>query len=203
MGSPAPRIATYQDVLDAPEGHTAELMDGSLWVAPRPGVPHQSVSSEMGADLVIRQRRKRGDGPHGWIILKEVELHLGDPTPKSLVIVPDLSGWRRERMPRRPTTPAISLRPDWVCEILSPGPHNVRRDRLVKLPLYHQLGVPWVWIADPLGRTIEVYRHQAEGYLLQIYGGDGEVTLPPFDEAPFVLGNWWPEVDEDETESLG
>jgi len=204
MAEPAHRVVTYQDVLDAPPGFTAEILNGSLWLTPRPGVPHQAISTEVSADLAIRSRRRRGgdDPSGGWVILTEVELHLGgEPDPTTIVVVPDLSGWRRERMPRRPDTPAITLRPDWVCEILSPGARNARRDRLVKVPLYHELGVPWLWIVDPLARTVEVFRNEPEGYLqVGIFGGRGEARLPPFDEEPFDLGNWWPEHGEDEDE---
>lgn len=203
MAEPAKRVATYQDVLSAPPLHTAEILNGELWVSPRPSVPHQVIGTELSADLVMRHRRRKGgdDPPSGWIIITEVELHLGDPVPDSTVIVPDLSGWRRERMPTRPSTAAITLRPDWVCEILSPGARNARRDRLVKMPLYHHLGVPWLWIVDPLALTLEAYRHEPEGYLqVGIFGGSVEASIPPFDEEPFDLGNWWPEGDEDEDE---
>ena len=199
MAKPAHRPITYQDVLDAPPLHTAEILNGTLWVTPRPSVPRQAVSDELGADLIIRHRRRRGDDepPDGWIIMTEVELHLGDPVPDSTVIVPDLSGWRRARMPRRPSTAAITLRPDWVCEILSPGARNARLDRLVKMPLYHHLGVPWLWIVDPLAHTVEAYRHEPEGYLqVGVFGGTGPATIPPFDEEPFELGHWWPDDGE-------
>lgn len=201
MAEPAKRLATYQDVLDAPEGYTAEILNGELWLMPRPGVPHQTTSDDVFLDLGGRYRRRRGggDSPGGWLIITEVELHLGDPVPESLVMVPDLSGWRRERLPSPPSTPAISVRPDWVCEILSPGARNARRDRLVKMPLYHDLGVPWLWIVDPLARTVEAYRHEPEGYLqVGVFGGSTEARIPPFDEEPLDLGNWWPAGEDDD-----
>lgn len=50
--------------------------------------------------------RGRG-GPGGWVILDESELHLGDD-----VLVSDLAGWRRERMPEMPATAFTTMAPD-------------------------------------------------------------------------------------------
>lgn len=191
MGDPARRPATYADVLAAPDGMTAEILAGELHLSPRPSASHQVAASEIGFDLGSAFRRGRG-GPGGWILLHEVELHLGDPVPESEVAVPDLSGWRRERMPHRPTAPAITLPPDWVCEVLSPGPRNVRRDRMLKGDLYHRAGIPWMWLVDPVAQLVEVYRREDEGYLrVHQAGGADEARLPPFDAVAFDLSNWW------------
>ena len=197
MADPAPRVATYDDVLAAPEGMTAELLNGELHLSPRPAASHQSTSSELGADVLMSFARGRG-GPGGWIILHEVELHLGQPDPRSVVAVPDLAGWRRERMPVKPSTPAIALSPDWVCEVLSPGPRNVRRDRILKADAYHHAGVAWMWLVDPIARTVEVFRREDTGWMwVATHGGEGEARLPPFEAVAFDVGAWWPE-DEPE-----
>ena len=57
-----------------------------------------------------------GDGPGGWLIVNEPELHLSDD-----VVVPDIAGWRRLRMPVYPPGAYVTLAPDWVCEVLSPS----------------------------------------------------------------------------------
>ncbi|MCA9571798.1 MAG: Uma2 family endonuclease, partial [Myxococcales bacterium] len=165
MGEPQSRIATYDDVLAAPDGMTAEILLGELHLSPRPSPRHQRAASVLGGDLVTRFDRGRDGGPGGWIVLHEVELHLGHPDPRSTVVVPDLCAWRRERLPETPDTPAIEVRPDWVCEVLSPGARDVRRDRLVKTEVYHQAGVPWLWIVDPRAHTVEVFQHHTAGYL--------------------------------------
>lgn len=84
--------------------------------------------------------RGRG-GPGGWIILDEPELHLhGD------ILVPDIAGWRRERMPALPEGSAFDLAPDWVCEVLSPSTASI--DRTEKLPIYARERLAHVWSVD-------------------------------------------------------
>src|ERR1700729_1449695 len=128
MGAPAKRRATYQDLLDVPEHLVAEIIDGALITQPRPASRHARAASRLGAELDGPFARGKG-GPGGWILLDEPELHLhGD------IVVPDLAGWRRERMPELPDAAAFELAPDWICEVLSPG--AAARDRTEKMPLY-------------------------------------------------------------------
>jgi Uma2 family endonuclease len=207
MGQTAQRVATYDDVLRAPEGMTAEILAGELHLSPRPGGGHQQTTTGLGAD-VWQQFHRRGGGPGGWVIVSEIELHLGDvlgrSDPRSVVAVPDISGWRRERMPVAPTGPGVTLAPDWVCEVLSPGSANLRRDRVLKSDLYHEAGIPWMWLVDPIGRLIEVFQHHAPGWTrVASHAGDGEGRLPPFDAVAFDVGAWWPEGAEDESTAGG
>ena len=102
----APRRATYQDVLDAPAHLVAEIIDGTLHTHPRPAVPHTRASSVLGRKIGTPYDDDT-TGPDGWWILDEPELHLGHE-----ILVPDLAGWRRERMPellpvRRDPRPAL------------------------------------------------------------------------------------------------
>src|SRR6188474_2369596 len=128
MTEPARRRASYADVLRAPPHMIAEVIDGELRLQPRPAKPHAAAASALGEELGPPFKRGRG-GPGGWILLDEPELHLGED-----VLVPDLAGWRRERM-RSPTTeePYFTLAPDWVCEVLSRS--TSRSDRSEKLPI--------------------------------------------------------------------
>ncbi|MBI4706021.1 MAG: Uma2 family endonuclease, partial [Deltaproteobacteria bacterium] len=113
MGDPALRRATYEDVLAAPSHLVAEIVGGELRLSPRPALPHAAAASALGEELGPAFKRGRG-GPGGWILLDEPELHLrGD------ILVPDLAGWRRERLPRLPPEPYLELAPDWICEVLS------------------------------------------------------------------------------------
>ena len=99
------RPATYQDVLDAPEHMVAELIDGALHLSPRPPSAHAWPSSTLRHQLWRPFDRGEG-GPGGWWILDEPELHLGPD-----VLVPDLAGWRRERMPDLPEGPVVRRSP--------------------------------------------------------------------------------------------
>jgi Uma2 family endonuclease len=200
MGDPARRPATYDDVLAAPEGMTAEIIAGELWLSPRPAGDHASVALGIGGDL--REpfgRRRGGPGPGGWWILIEPELHLGVPAPKDVVAVPDLAAWRRERMPVIPRVVGFALPPDWVCEILSPGPRNTRRDRIVKPHVYAACGIPHVWIVDPVAETLEVFRLQGSTYnRAQAFAGDVRVRAEPFDAVELDIGGWWLETEAPE-----
>ena len=108
------RRATYRDVLEAPPHMVAEIVSGTLHTHPRPAPRHARASSALGAK--IGDPFDYGGGPGGWWILDEPELHLADD-----ILVPDIAGWRRERMPDFPDTAFFTLAPDWVCEGRSPG----------------------------------------------------------------------------------
>ena len=120
--------ATYQDVIDAPAHRVAEIVDGTLYTHPRPAPPHTIASSVLVGELNPPFHRGRG-GPGGWWILNEPELHLGED-----ILVPDLAGWRRERMPEPPDTAYFSVAPDWVWPQSCAGssrrrPANRERER--------------------------------------------------------------------------
>src|SRR3954471_2014812 len=149
--NPAQRRATYDDLLKVPDILVAEILDGELFTSPRPASPHTYASSVLRGALDPFDRRIGGPGgPGGWWLLFEPELHLGAD-----ILVPDLAGWRRERMPVFPDQPAVRLAPDWVCEVISPSAG--RSDRPRKLPIYARERFEHVWIVDPLQRTLEVF----------------------------------------------
>lgn len=177
------RLASYDDIIALPEHITGEIIDGELHTQPRPTSRHSRVETGLGRDLSGPFDLGRG-GPGGWVILSEPELHLGPH-----VLVPDLAGWRRERLPLIPDG-HIDVVPDWICEILSPG--TARKDRARKLPLYGKLGVPHAWLVDPAAKTIEVLRF-ADGHwiLLGTYGDDDSMRAEPFDAVAIDLAPLW------------
>jgi Uma2 family endonuclease len=184
MAETADRPARYEDLFDLPENLVGEIIDGRLVTHPRPAPRHARASSSLGDELVSPYDKGRG-GPGGWWILDEPELHLGEQ-----ILVPDLAGWRRERLPRLPDNAWFELQPDWVCEVLSLG--TARVDRVQKLPLYAGFGIAHAWFIDPQLRTLEAYENRG-GYwlLLAAFEGDDRVRVAPFDATEIELGVLW------------
>jgi len=182
------RKATYDDVLAAPEHQVAEILGGELFLSPRPASPHALASSVLGSELTGAFHRPPGDpaGPGGWWIVDEPELHLGDD-----VVVPDIAGWRRERMARVPNAAWFELAPDWLCETLSPS--TVRIDRGRKLAIYAREGVGHLWLLDPLARTLEVLRLGDDGRyrIAAVHTGDDHPRAEPFDALALDLARLW------------
>ena len=196
MSEPARRIATYEDILSAPDHMVAEILNGELHLSPRPASTHGWSELGLAGDLRGHFGLRGGDGPGGWWFQVEPELHLGSPKPASVVAVPDVAGWRRERMPAMQRVPAFTLPPDWLCEVVSPGPAATRRDRVLKPDLYASRGIPHMWILDPIGQTLEVFRLQAGVYArVQAFAGDVRVRAEPFDAVELDMSEWW--VPED------
>lgn len=176
--------ATYEDLVAVPENLVAEIIDGDLHVSPRPGMRHSLVTSELLGALGGPFHRGTG-GPGGWWILFELELHFGDD-----VVVPDLAGWRRERLPEVPDQPWMSLAPDWVCEVASPSTERI--DRANKLGIYARAGVTHTWLANPANRTLEIFRRSDPAWtLVAVHGGDEVVRAEPFDAIELDLGALW------------
>lgn len=199
MADPARRSATYDDLLALPAHVVGQIVFGVLHAHPRPAPKHANASSTLGEVLGPPFRRGRG-GPGGWIILDEPELHLGEH-----VIVPDLAGWRRERMAELPVDKAyFILSPDWVCEVLSPS--TAALDRGDKLKVYAAFDVKHVWFVDPEARTLEILSEHRElvscephdlerdekGYrVFDVFSGEAKVRAVPFDAIELELGLLW------------
>ena len=125
------------------------------------------------------------DGPGGWWIIDEPELHLGPD-----VLVPDLAGWRRERMPVHPSVPWFDLPPDWACEVLNPGTRAL--DLTDKRGIYAAAGVSFLWLVDPAARTLEAFALRDGLWMLAAAQRDSEeVHVPPFEAISFPLSALW------------
>ena len=182
---PLERPATYQDVLDAPAHMVAEVVDGALTTHPRPAPPHARASSVLGGKIGDPFDFGEG-GPGGWWIIDEPELHLGED-----ILVPDLAGWRRERMPEFPDTAYFTLAPDWVCEVLSPSTRDL--DRHGKRPVYAREGVRRLWFVDPTAHDLEAFELRDGEWVLIATARNGDpVSIPPFKAISFPLDALWP-----------
>ena len=166
----------------------AEVIGGQLHLHPRPAKPHAAAATALGEELGPPFKRGRG-GPGGWVLLDEPEIHLG-----SDILVPDLGGWRVERMPELvDDEPYFTLAPDWVCEVLSP--RSAKYDRTDKLSIYAREQVRWAWLVDPLQRTLEALRLDAGRWtLLGTWRDEAFVRVEPFDAIELELGVLWQRV---------
>jgi Uma2 family endonuclease len=176
--------ATYAALERLPSNVVGEILGGVLHAHPRPAARHARAASTLGEELGPPFNRGRG-GPGGWIILDEPELHLGAD-----VLVPDLAGWRRERMPELPDVAAFELAPDWVCEVLSESTSAI--DRGEKLPIYAREKVADVWFVDPIAKTLEDLRLDGDTYrILATHHDDARVRAEPFDAIELELAALW------------
>ncbi len=185
MSESARRVATLEDFWAIPEHERFhELIGGEI-------VPKAAPSGEHGgaqAGIVIAiggsfQRAAGRGGPGGWWIATEVEVLLDTGE----VVRPDVVGWRRERCPERPTGTPIKLRPDWICEIVSP--RHASDDTVKKLRLYHRVGIPHYWLADIRDATLTVMRWSTDGYITVMSAERGEVVrAEPFEAIELAVG---------------
>ena len=179
-------IGLYETLAGLPEGLTGEILDGQIQTQPRPTGRHAHAESVLGMRLGPPYRFGEG-GPGGWWILIEPEVHFVRDTE---VAVPDLAGWRRERLPSIPEDQRFLVAPDWVCEILSPGSRS--KDREIKMPLYARHGVRHAWLVDPRERTLEAYALcDAHWAPLGFYRDDESACVAPFDAVTLRLTDLW------------
>ena len=183
----ARRRATYAELREVPEHFVAEIVDGELVTSPRPNSPHARAASAIVTDLFGGFDNPSGaaGAPGGWWILVEPELHFADD-----VLVPDIAGWRREKMPVLRDVAAFTQTPDWLCEVVSPSTRTLDRER--KMRIYARERVEYVWLVDPTPRTLEVYRLRATAWTpLSNHAGDVTVRAEPFDAAELDMSRWW------------
>jgi Uma2 family endonuclease len=194
MMQPLTKPTLYEQLEALPEGLTGEILNGQLHTQPRPSGPHAVAESSLGGELHSPFQRGRG-GPGGWWIITEPEVHL---VRDQEVAVPDLGGWKRERMPMPPQDHRFEVVPDWICEILSPS--TASKDREVKMPLYARYGVAFAWLVDPQARTLEAYQLNGDAWQeISRYSGADQVAVPPFEAFTLHLdGLWLPSKPEGE-----
>ena len=182
MDGPYKRNATLADIEALPEGKVGELIDGDLYICGRPRSPHARALSS-----VSRQVDDDDDGPNGWVILPEVEIWFGKN--RKNLLVPDISGWRRTRMPEMPDVPRFDLAPDWVCECLSPS--TARHDKGRKREIYAKHKVGHIWYLDAELKTLDVYTLDGSTYRVTQSGANAErAVFAPFSR-PLDLAKLW------------
>ena len=167
---------TIEEWLAQPQERRLELIDGEFVEKAAPTPEHGAAQVRVGIHVGGPFMRRRGGpgAPGGWWIVSEVDVVLDGRGYR-----PDVLGWRRERVPELPAARPVTVRPDWICEIVSES--NRATDTVKKLRRYHQSGVPHYWILDQLERTLTVHRHGQDGYLIALRAeADERVRAEPF-----------------------
>lgn len=177
--------ATYADLEALPDHVVGELIDGELFASPRPATAHAHCAFELARSLP--RDGGGGGGAVGWSFLLEPELHFDEGRR---VLVPDVAGWRSDRLTMIPSAAFLTVAPNWVCEILSPS--TVRLDRIRKLPIYASVAVEHLWLIDPVAELVEVFRAEhGRWFLLGTHGGDAVARLEPFGDVEMNLQRLW------------
>ncbi len=185
---PGLREEVVEGYRNAPPTMVAEVLGGELVLHPRPRRRHGTAASRLGGRLAPFDDPGAND-PGGWVILDEPELHLG---ARPDIVVPDLAGWRRERITDGflDEDDGLALPPDWVCEVLSPSTEATDRGR--KMDVYLRESVGHAWLVSPAARTLEVFRSTGAGWLrVTAYEGDAKVRAEPFGAVELDLARLW------------
>jgi len=186
MTQAARRGATLDELWAIPEGERFhEFYGGEVVRKATPSGEHGGAQvGVVGAIAPSFQRRQSGGGgPGGWWIATEVEVLLDSGE----LVRPDVLGWRRDRCPERPIGIPVKVRPDWICEIVSP--ENAKNDTVKKLRLYHQVAIPHYWLVDPRDATLTVMRWSEDDYVTLLRAERGEVVRPaPVDAIELAVG---------------
>ena len=185
MAEPTKKRATYADLEAAPPHLVAEIIDGELKTHPRPSPRHGATAAALGAKLGDPFQFGNG-APGGWVFFVEPEIRFGED-----ILVPDIAGWRRERLTAYPDKNYFTTTPDWVCEALS-GSTEIR-DRTVKMRIYAEARVPYFWLIDPRLQILEAFENEGGRWMKTGgWNSDDEVRASPFEAVSFSLADLWP-----------
>ena len=178
------RGATYEDLERVPANRVGEIVAGELHMSPRPSFVQGRAAFRLAGALTPFDGPPGDKAPGGWVLLFAPELHLGGD-----VLVPDLAGWRRERLPQLPDT-SLTLAPDWVCEVLSPATEAL--DRAHKMDSYAREGVSSLWLVNPRPQLLEVYRLAGGRWSwVGAHLANETVQAEPFESLSLKLGSLW------------
>jgi len=188
------RPATLRDLDRLPRTWRGEIIRDTIYAFPRPRSPHQRAETRIVGDIEGPFDRGRG-GPGGWIILEEPGIEL----PAAAEFSPDIAGWRRDRLPKLPRHAAITIVPDWICEVLSRRTRSY--DQIIKRRFYAEIGVQYLWYIDPLDKTLAASKLDAGRWLeIGVWGNDQKVRMEPFEAVELDLAAWWGDVEESHDE---
>lgn len=185
--TPPVHLATFTDLAAIPEDRRFhEILDGELVHKLAPSFEH-GLGQGLVSSWVIRRFSRQPNGPSrpgGWWIATEVEIKLS----RHQTVRPDLAGWRRDRAPERPSGHPVTLRPDWVCEIMSDGDAR-RRDAVQKRRIYADHGIPHYWLLDTQRQVLIVLRLTDDGYVEALQAARPDrIRAEPFEAVELPVG---------------
>ena len=158
-------------------GHRYELIDGRLYVSPRPNLPHDRLVTWM-YRLLDGYAARRPD------VINYVSARSGvpveeraDPTePEPDVAV--VRGSEFDYLARHPGPADMAL----VVEVAD---SSVTRDRETKGPMYARAGIPVYWVVNVADKVVEVFTEPSGLTDAPTYGRRDE--YPPGQVVPLVL----------------
>jgi Uma2 family endonuclease len=184
MASPARKLTTVEEWLSLPDEDRAEIIEGEIVRKSLPSIDHSAAQRALAQAIGVFQR-KGGGGPlpGGWWIFSEIAVvYAGRPNG----FIHDLAGWRRENHPERPRGKRMTLKPDWVCEILS---SNRQHDLTTKKWVLHEHRVEWLWMVDVEAEVLSVLKWADKGYLSIMDVSPGKkARLEPFEAVELDVG---------------
>ncbi|MEO7092581.1 MAG: Uma2 family endonuclease [Polyangiales bacterium] len=187
----AAKKLTVDDLFALGENTREELIHGEILPKAFSGAEHQNLECALLAWAHRRFHRNAGGRwPGGWWIFSEI--HTVYDTHE--VFSHDIAGWRRDRLPA--PSGWIRVRPDWVCEVLSPS--HEKRDLVDKLGVLHTAGVPDYWVIDHDEKILFMYQHRPEGYVMHTVSSGATIHARPFEAAPLRTAVLFGDEDDED-----
>jgi Uma2 family endonuclease len=184
--------ATFEDLLARDNPDRLEIIGGEIVERAMPSPGHSLAENKLAVATDPFNRRPGSRGPGGWWIFTEI--HVGYRSGETYCH--DTAGWRRDRVATRPTEWPIRIRPDWVCEIVSPK--HERHDLIDKPRVLHAAEVPHYWVVDPDERILLVHRWSPDGYTVVQRAAAGEtVRAEPFEAIALRVGMLFGDEEDD------
>ncbi len=191
MVSPSRKLATFDDLRTARDPDRLEIVGGEIVEKAMPSPNHAFAEMKLGALIDPFNRRPGARGPGGWWLFTEI--HVQYRTNE--IYCHDAAGWRRDRASVRPSEWPVRIRPDWVCEIVSP--RHEKTDLVDKPRVMHADEVPYYWVVDPEERILLVHRWSTDGYTVILRASASEtVRAQPFEAIELVVGELFGDDDE-------
>lgn len=168
-------LASVDDLAKMPDdGNQYEVIEGEIFMSRAPDLAHQLIAT----NIIGSVHPYLKSNPIGTIIA----------TPGLILspidgVIPDVVFVTHETRAKSASSGKLTIAPELVIEIVSPGSENARRDRVHKRQLYSRFGVYEYWVIDPEARSVEVFRRQHRALeLIEVLDDTAELTTPLFSE---------------------